>query len=127
MHKFVQEVASTQVTRYKKKKQNLYPWPGTVSKMVLYATGLDSGVVAIKHVARSKVLDWDTVSRILSIPPPSPFILPWCHLGKLLHLRASIYWHMRPSGYSPSPVPQHSPKILPDINALEIETLLEKK
>ena len=42
MHKFVQEVASTQVTRYK--KRNLYPWPGTVSKMVLYATGLDSGV-----------------------------------------------------------------------------------
>ena len=61
MHKFVQEVASTQVTRYKKKKRNLYPWPGTVSKMVLYATGLDSGVVAIKHVAKNKVTDWTTM------------------------------------------------------------------
>ena len=60
MHKFVQEVASTQVTRYKKKR-NLYPWPGTVSKMVLYATGLDSGVVAIKHVAKNKVTDWTTM------------------------------------------------------------------
>ena len=40
MHKFVQEVASTQVIRYKKKNRNLYPWPGTVSKMVLHATGL---------------------------------------------------------------------------------------
>ena len=33
-----------------KKNRNLYPWPGTVSKMVLYATGLDSGVRGLEPV-----------------------------------------------------------------------------